>query len=97
MEGQIFLGIPADSLLNAFRDIVREELSNINASSSQDEKLISPKETVELFNPKISKQTLKAWTDGGKIPCYNIGRRTFYKRSEVIAALPSLKKFSKTP
>lgn len=61
----------------------------------QQAELISPDKTCELFDPKISKVTLAAWTDKGLLTKYTIGGRTFYRRGEVLEAAKSLKKYSR--
>jgi hypothetical protein len=58
-----------------------------------EEKLLSPMETVKLFDPPISKQTLHNWQRKGLLRKHYIGGRTFYKRSEVLEAAKSLKKY----
>lgn len=44
----------------------------------------------------VSKVTLKAWRDSGKINFYRIGSRIRYKKSELLAALESPKKYERT-
>lgn len=59
------------------------------------EKFLSPKETRKLFNPEISLVTLDAWAEKGYIRKYHIGGRTYYKYSEILQALKSLKKYQR--
>jgi len=55
--------------------------------------LLSPAETCKMFNPAISKVTLAAWTKRGLLNESRIGGRVYYKQSEIIAGLTTLKKY----
>ncbi len=61
--------------------------------------LISPKETLKLFSPAISRTTLYNYTTKGLLTPYQIGRRVFYSRSEVIQQVKSnsIKKYIRLP
>jgi hypothetical protein len=93
-SNQIILsGITADELLEMFRPIIQSELKKLK--DEQPEKLLSPAEVCKLFQPPISKVTLTAWTEQGKLQDRRIGGRIFYKQSEILAALVTLKKYRK--
>ena len=80
-----------DSFLAAIRHIIIEELANQN-KNKEAEMLLSPTEVCKLFNPSISKVTLYNWTNQGKLKKHSLGRRVFYKHSEIIAALNTLQR-----
>ncbi len=64
-------------------------------SPQQTEELLSPAQAVKVFNPPISKVSLHRWTKEGLIPVHRIGGRIWYKRSEVIAASLTIKKYGR--
>lgn len=60
------------------------------------EKLLSPDETRKLFHPAISKPTLDSYAEKGYIQKHYLGGLTWYKYSEVMAALKTLKRYSQS-
>jgi excisionase family DNA binding protein len=54
------------------------------------DELLTRKQACELL--QIEQTTLYHWTNAGKIICYGIGNRRYYKRSEIILSLKQLKK-----
>jgi len=61
------------------------------------EKLLSPEQTCKLFTPAISKPTLESYTEKGYFKKYYLEGRTWFKYSEVMSALKTLKKYSRKP
>jgi len=51
--------------------------------------LLTPKETAELL--RISIPTLWRWQKKGKVKCYGIGGKRYYKRSEIVESLTEKK------
>lgn len=87
---------------NPFEDII-ERLDRIESLMKElakekseliEGQLLSPAETCNLFNPRISKPTLHAWTKAGRLQKYQLGARVFYKRNEVMESI-SLNKTDK--
>ena len=68
--------------------------------SLQEEKInkrfISPEETRNMFSPKVSLVTLNSWAEKRFLNKHYIGGRTYYLYSEVIDAVKTLKKYSRT-
>jgi len=88
---QILLsGISPEQLIELFRPMAREELRLVIAE--QDEKLLSPSKTCEIFIPAITKATLSSWTKQGLLKDHRYGSRVYYLKSEVLAASKKLKK-----
>ncbi|MFD1314223.1 helix-turn-helix domain-containing protein [Namhaeicola litoreus] len=59
---------------------------NIQKNKLQEEdKYLTRKEAAALLSINLS--TLWSYTKSGKIPCYSIGNRIYYKRSEIEASL----------
>lgn len=88
--------VPYSELIPSLQHLIREEVRARQVEELQ-EKLLSPKETCKLFNPAISLVTLDTWADKGLLNKYHIGGRTYYKYSEVINSLQSLKKYQRQP
>ncbi len=61
------------------------------------EKLLSPEETCNLFKPKLTKPTLETYAEKGYVTKYHLGGRTWYKYSEVIEALKTLRRYTRQP
>lgn len=94
-SNQILLtGISPEQLVELMRPMIQHEVSKI--LQNREEKLISPAKACEIFKPKISKTTLKSWTDQGLIQKHSLGGRVFYLESEIIASSKSLKKYGGT-
>lgn len=66
--------------------LFKKELLNENAN----EELLTREQTAELLQINLS--TLWSYTCKGKLCCYGISNRRYYKRSEVMGALTLLKK-----
>lgn len=84
----------------ALRDLLRELLPPIVRKEIQEkekeeiaDRLTSPSETCRLF--KISKPTLNKWTRNGWLKDHRIGNRVYYKYSEIMSSLQTLKKYKK--
>lgn len=85
--------IPLDELRNEFKTIVNDAIATLKPS---EETLLNTTHACELFNPPISKVTLIKWTSDGKLKCYRIGGRVYYKRSEIIESATRLKKYGRS-
>ncbi len=95
VENQVlFSQIPLPVFLTELRSIIREEIKAEKTLELQ-EKLLSPADTCNLFEPSISKVTLSKWTRDGLLQDYRIAGRVYYKYSEVIEAVKHLKRYKK--
>lgn len=95
METNIILSpISLDSMASVFTAIVRQEIKAAKTEELQD-KLLSPEATCRLFEPSISVATLNNYAKEGLIKKHYLGRLTFYKYSEIMEALKSIKKYSR--
>ncbi len=94
MENQniFFSPVSLDTLKSEFKQIIDAAILSIKP---KEEKFLNSKETCNLFEPPISKPTLINWEKSGKIPSYRIGRRVYYKLSEVLDAAKTLKKYGR--
>ncbi|WP_034889667.1 helix-turn-helix domain-containing protein [Gillisia sp. Hel_I_29] len=77
------------ALINALNELKREviELRNEKQSSSSKE-LLTRQEVAKLL--KIDLSTLHHWTKSGILIKYGIGKRVYYKQSEVENAIVQL-------
>ena len=92
LGNQIYMsGFTPDELMSLFRDVIKEELDKLQTDKV--EKLLSPAETCKIFQPSISKTTLKSWTEQGYLFDHRIGGRVFYKLSEVLEKSKTLKRY----
>ena len=94
-EQVMFLPISLDDFQNILQKVVKTEIKNQQHEELQ-EKLLSPEQTRKLFDPEISRGTLHNWVEAGHLKKYHIGGRTWFKYSEVMSAITSLKKYSRT-
>lgn len=96
MENKLIL-IPmtVEELMNRFQQVVDKALLERENSILQ-EKLLSPSETCKLFEPNISKVTLNKWEKGGRIKAYRLGGRVYFRYSEIMDSLKTLKKYQKS-
>ena len=90
-EQLILSGITTAEFVEVIRQTVQKEVQRLKAE--QPEKLLSPSETCKIFQPSISKVTLSAWTKKGLLTEHRIGGRVFYKQSEVIEKLTTIKRY----
>jgi len=95
MEQITLYPIPLDQIAELLQKIIREELQAQQILAAQ-EKMLSPKQTCNLFNPTISLVTLASWTKKGLLKKHYIGGRTYYKYGEILNSVKSLKRYSIT-
>jgi len=66
------------------------ELHKELETKNYNEELLTREETCKFL--KINSSTLWSWTVKGKIKCWSIGARRYYRRSELLECLTLLKK-----
>lgn len=90
----MLLSIPANDLRQLISECVNDCLQKA-ATAQTEEKMLSPKQALKLFNPAPSIATLAAWEKRGLLKKYYLGGRTFFKQSEIIEAAKQLKKYKR--
>ena len=91
----IFLSpIRLEDLASTIENIVNKAIHQ-KQENDLAERLLSPEETCKLFHPQISKVTLHNWEKQGRLQKYRMGGRVFYKYSEILAGMESLKRYKK--
>ncbi|MBX9886509.1 MAG: helix-turn-helix domain-containing protein [Flavobacteriaceae bacterium] len=92
MEKQILLHcLSPEELKQLIKEVIKEEFVDFkkNLDKKESDVLLTRSETCELL--KIDSSTLWSWTKKGKITCYGIGARRYYKRDEILKGLVVLK------
>jgi len=92
MDKLILSPIELGAFMEAFRAIVRDELQHQHQSEKSDE-LLTAKEAAALL--KISLVTLWQWEKDGRVKKHIMGGRAYYKHSEIMAGMDSLKRYEK--
>jgi hypothetical protein len=92
MEKSILLHyITPDKIKQIIKAVIKEELSEVRKQLEEkdSEVLMTRQETCEFL--KIDSSTLWNWTNKGKIACYGIGNRRYYKKEDLLNSLVLLK------
>jgi len=89
MQQQIQITLSAHELRDLIRESVREELQAHKPPSDHDpEELLTIEQVVKMLH--ISKPTLHTWKKQGILPFERMGRRVYFKRGAVMAAMKSI-------
>ena len=92
------MAFPRISLLHLLENVVSEKVEQAVRKVKDEElqeKFLSPEETCKLFKPAITKPTLESYAQKDFLQKYHLGGRTWYKFSEVEAAMKQIKKYSR--
>lgn len=87
-----FVQITADELANLINEQVKKNLSELKKeflSKEADDELLTREQTADFLQVDVS--TLYLWAKKGKIKPYGIGKRRYFKRSELIECLTQVK------
>lgn len=84
--GKLILdGIMASELIGAIKEVVRNEMKLANP---EPEVLMTREETAKYL--KVGLSTLSRWVVEGRVVCYGIGGRKYFKKLELDASLEKL-------
>lgn len=92
MEKSILLhALTIDDLKQIIKEVLQDEFNNFKKylDTYSPDKLLTRTETCELL--KIDPSTLWHWTKNGKVTCYGIANRRYYKQNELLEQLVVLK------
>lgn len=92
MEKSILLHcISPEELKKIIKEVIIEELFEVKKQlgAKDSEVLLSRQETCDFL--KIDSSTLWSWTKKGKIDCYGIQNRRYYKKVDLLKSLVLLK------
>ncbi len=83
--------INPEELKQIIKEVIKEELLEVSKQleKKDSEVLLTRQETIDFL--KIDSSTLWSWTNKGKIDCYGIGNRRYYKKVDVLNSLVLLK------
>lgn len=91
MTEQIILqGITPEALVQLINEGVKSQLEDFkkNLNTNDQDILLTRAETCKFL--KIEQTTLYHWVNAGKVKCYGIGKRRFFKKSELLNSLTLL-------
>ena len=88
---QLFTTIPLAEFKEIVTNCIREQLENHKPELPKDDTLITTNDAVNILG--VSKPTLHKWKTEGRIKFYRIGTRIRFKKSELLAALETFKKY----
>lgn len=86
-----FIQTTPNELAELINNGVKTQLENLKKQLdlNNQEELLTRQEACDLL--KIDSSTLWHWTKKGKVTCYGIANRRYYKRSEIMNRLIVLK------
>ena len=93
MKDILLSSIPLKDFETLIRECVKSELQNHIPTPPQDEEFITSTETAKILG--VSKVTLHHWRKEELIKFYRIGTRIRFKKSEVLEALQTTKKYGR--
>ena len=87
----IFLqGLTADEFSRLIETSIFSVLKeNIFDSIKSEKDILTREEASEYLSIDLS--TLHAWVNKGKLKCYSLGSRRYFKKSDIVAAMIQLK------
>jgi len=80
MNEVIMTSLSMDELKKAIREVLKQELIDI-----KEKDLMTAKEVIDFLS--ISKSCLNEWKSNGVIPYKRLGKRIYFRRSEITEAL----------
>jgi len=89
MQNLVLSPISTDTLIEMIAARTAEIISQKHEPQPEAKELLTIPETAELLS--VNKSTIWRYTRSGKLIQYGISGRTYYKRSEVLEAVKSLK------
>ncbi len=92
MSEQLIVTLKVGELKNIIDESVTNALTKVS-KKPEEEILLKRIDVARLFG--VSLVTLNQWMRDGRIPCHRINTRVFFKRTEVMEALSSVKKYCK--
>ncbi len=93
MSEQIILqGTTPEALVKLINEGIKSQLEDFkkNLNTNDPDILLTRAEACEFL--KIEQTTLYFWVKSGKVPCYGIANRRFFKKSDLLNSLILLKK-----
>ncbi|NUM50921.1 MAG: helix-turn-helix domain-containing protein [Flavobacteriales bacterium] len=92
MNEQLIVTLKVGELKNIIDESVTNALTKV-PQKPEEETLLKRKEVAQIFG--VSLVTLNQWMRDGRIPCHRINTRVFFKRTKVMEALNTVKKYGR--
>ena len=92
MEKNMLVQLNVVELKDLINESVSTAISNITKPKAEDE-LLKRKDVAKLFS--VSLVTISDWMKTGKLPFHRINSRIFFKKSEVLDAMQSTRKYNR--
>lgn len=93
MQNVVLSPIDTETLINQIAqrtaELIESRRSEQPKQATDETDLLTPKETAQLL--RISIPTLWRYEKKGKVKCYGIGGKRYYKRNEIIESLTQKK------
>ncbi len=93
MPDGMYTIVRLDQLQAIVADTVRTEFAKLAPPPPTDDSLIGSDEACKIYG--VSKVTLHKWKTEGRVKFYRIGTRIRYKKSDLLAALETTKKYGR--
>lgn len=90
---QLFTTIPLADFKELLNNCIREQFENHKPEPPKDDEFITTNEAIKILG--VSKPTLHKWKTEGLIPFYRISSRIRFKKSEIIDAIQTVKKYGR--
>ena len=92
MQYSTLVQVTPEALVKLINEGVKSQLEDFkkNLNTNDPEVLLTRAEACEFL--KIEQTTLYHWIKAGKVPCYGIANRRFFKKSDLLNSLTLLKK-----
>jgi excisionase family DNA binding protein len=92
MQYSTLVQVTPEALVKLINEGVKSQLEDFkkNLNTNDPDILLTRAEACEFL--KIEQTTLYHWIKAGKVPCYGIANRRFFKKSDLMNSLTLLKK-----
>jgi hypothetical protein len=82
---------------DAMREAIQEALPSISqaVAAAMEDRMLSVDDARSLFTPPVSRPTFNKWADADLFPEYRVGGRRYFKKSEIIKAMPQVKRYKR--
>lgn len=91
MEKIVLTSLSIKDFKSLIREVLEEFAKEVDKQETnskkikQEEVLLNPTEVVKML--RISKVTLQKWMKVGKVPYYRLGRKVYFKESELLETI----------
>lgn len=87
MQQTVLISMEVEALQSLIKDCVNSCLKHHHFDADNAEEVLSVDEVCKRLN--VSRTTVYEWRRSGKVPSHQIGRRVFFKKSELLKFRPN--------